>query len=86
MKVEHHWKFARFDYNQNEDCKDIRKLGQVVYKKDSDNTEEIGVIIQVHENDEYRTDKFGNCCSDEISVAKMCDIRRLRPDILSHLN
>ena len=86
MRVKNHKDFACCEYNQNTDCKDIRKLGQIVHKLDDDGDEYIGVIIQVHENDEYRVDMFGNCGSDEITIAKMCDIKRLRSNLLVHIN
>jgi len=79
MKVKNHKEFACFDYVQNTDCKDIRKLGQIVKKP---YTDEIGIIIQVHDDGEFRTDMFGNCCYCEIIVATISDIKRLRPDIL----
>ena len=86
MRVKNHKDFACCEYNQNTDCKDIRKLGQIVHKLDDDGDEYIGVIIQVHENDEFRADMFGNCGSDEITIAKMSDIKRLRPNLLVHIN
>lgn len=81
MRVKNHKDFACFDYNQNESCKDFRKLGQIVYRKDDDDTEEIGVIIQVHENNHFRTDMFGNCHSEEIRLATVSEIKRIRHNL-----
>jgi hypothetical protein len=82
MRVKNHKDFACMDYNQNESCKDFRKLGQIVYRNEDDNdVEEIGVIIQVHDNDEFRTDMFGNCCSDEIRLATVSEIKRIRHNL-----
>jgi hypothetical protein len=86
MKVNHN-KYRLFDYVNNPDKGDAFILGDVVHKRDSD---EIGVIIQCHGNDEYRTDKFGNCCYEEgtgdILIAHIDTIKRLRPEIIIDVN
>ena len=83
MIVDHN-KFRLFDYINNPSKDDEFILGGVVYKE-SENA--IGVIIQCHGNNEYRTDKFGNCCFDEkygnIEEAKLDKIKELRPELLS---
>jgi hypothetical protein len=82
MKVNHN-KYRLFEYNNNPDKSDAFILGDVVYKESEDS---IGVIIQCHGNDEYRTDQFGNCANcpkyGDIRLASMDEIERIRPEIL----
>ena len=74
MKVKDHNKFRFFDYEQYWNGKtkltDRFKLGDVVKNKDG----EIGVIIQCHGQNEYRTDMFGNCDETEIRLAVLNEI------------
>ncbi len=55
----------------------IYKLGDIVINKEN----EIGVIIQIHERGEYRTDMFGNCSINEIRKATTHEIETYRPNI-----
>ena len=84
MNVEHS-QYAMCDYNQTPSENDEFKLGDVVIK-DSEDGIEIGVIIQCHGNNEYRTDMFGNCCFDEkygnIQKATVINIMMNRPSLL----
>lgn len=57
---------------------DTFKLGDVVINK----ANEIGVIIQIHEPNEFRTDMFGNCSTPEIRMATDTEITEQRPDLL----
>lgn len=81
--------YAKFDYKSNISPNDNFRLGDVVYKQYEDGTEEIGVIIQVYGNDEYRTDMFGNCSYDktgkygDIELATKDQIRKLRYELLA---
>ena len=70
--------FALFNYHNHPDVTDTYVLGDIVYKEETD---EVGVIIQVHGNDEYRTDQFGNCWSGELKPATKEQIKSLRKDI-----
>ncbi len=72
--------YALFDYEHTTNKTDKFRLGDVVLK---DNTE-IGVIIQVHGNEEYRTDMFGNCCDVEIRLATNEDIKTFRKELISN--
>lgn len=73
-------KYALFNYTQTPSEDDEFKLGDVVIK-DSEDGIEIGVIIQCHGNNEYRTDMFGNCCFDD----KYGDIQRAsETNIIKH--
>jgi len=81
MKVQDHKKYALFNYEQNPSDSDIFTLGSVVINKEN----EIGVIIQCHGKDEYRTDMFGNCCYDDnygnIEQASLVQIVEYRPQL-----
>ena len=81
--------FALFDYNQNPAIDDTFQLGDVVLSKDN----EVGVIIQCHGNEEYRTDQFGNCCyspepehSSLIGRADDANILMIRPSLFNYKN
>jgi len=71
-------KYALFDYTSETSPKDKYRMGDVVIHN---KTNEIGVIIQVHNPDEYRTDMFGNCHTDEISKATLLNILMNRPGL-----
>ena len=64
MKVLDYKDFAAFDYNQTGN---IGLLGDIV----TNEHKEIGVIIQVYDNEDVRTDMFGNCYMSEIRLATM---------------
>ena len=71
IMIVNHNKYRLFEYENNPSKDDEFILGEVVHKQDSG---EIGVIIQCHGNNEYRTDMFGNCCFDV--NPKYCDIEK----------
>lgn len=79
IRVRDHKKFAAFDY-VSADCQDFG-LGDVVINS----ANEVGVIIQVHEPGDYRTDMFGNCSKSEISAASRDQVASLRPELLKDL-
>ncbi len=85
MNISDHRQYAMCDYNQTPSEDDMFKLGDVVIKDNEDGIE-IGVIIQCHGNNEYRTDKFGNCCYDEkygnVYRATLINILMNRPSLL----
>jgi hypothetical protein len=76
-----HRNYAMFDYNQNPSKDDKFILGEVVTNEEN----EIGVIIQCHGNNEYRTDMFGNCCFHkdygDIRKATLLNILMNRPTL-----
>jgi hypothetical protein len=82
MLVDHN-KYRLFEYINNPSKGDAFILGDVVRNRDEDS---IGVIIQCHGNNEYRTDQFGNCYYEEgngnLLIAHIDDIKRLRPSLL----
>jgi hypothetical protein len=57
------------------------RLGQVVINQEN----EIGVVIQLHEDGDCRTDMFGNCSSSEVTTATIEQIKKFRPELLEYL-
>lgn len=83
MKVNNHKDFACFDFDSNTCLR--HELGDIVLKETVEETQtfiEIGVIIQIHGEGEYRTDMFGNCSLSEIRLATIGEIERCRPALL----
>lgn len=80
LTVKNYMDFCYFEYKSANST--IYSLGDVV-KKDN----EIGVIIQIHSEHEYRTDTWGNCSSSEIEPATAMDLIYLSfgNQILPHL-
>ena len=72
INLENYKDFACFDYISGKCSKHI--LGDVVINEHN----EIGVIIQIHEEGEYRTDMFGNCSISEIRPATLEEITKYR--------
>lgn len=77
-------KYTLFNYEQNPSKGDKFRLGDVVIKDGGDGIE-VGVIIQCHGNNEYRTDMFGNCSFDlkygDIQKASLLNIMMNRPSL-----
>ena len=82
MRVKNHKNYACFEYTSQKIK--LYKLGDIV-RKDSEDGTEIGVIIQIHDANEYRTDMFGNCSSSEIKMATKEDIENFRAELLNDL-
>jgi hypothetical protein len=78
MIIQNFEDYAAFDYENNFSSSDNYLLGNVVINDEN----EIGVIIQVHGDGEYRTDMFGNCSESEIRMATDDEIIMYRPNIL----
>jgi len=83
MKVKDEKKFAYFDYESVNSTK--FRLGDIVIKEYEELVYEIGVILQIHSEDEYRTDMFGNCSVDEIRLATINEIKKYRPELLPEI-
>lgn len=83
--IVNHNNFRLFEYNNNPSKSDRFILGEVV-QKESDDGIDIGVIIQCHGGNEYRTDMFGNCYYDnrlgDIQKATAHNILIHRPSLL----
>lgn len=72
--------YALFNYKQaQEETLDPFVLGHVVIN----GYNEIGVVIQRHGGNEYRTDMFGNCSINEIREATIEEIQHFRPQLLN---
>lgn len=87
MKVKNHKDFARFEY-ESVKCDNPFKLGEVVFKEfyfDGTPCNEVGVVIQIHDKHELRTDMFGNECTDNIRIATKKEIEKYRPAVLLSL-
>jgi hypothetical protein len=69
--------YTLFDY-VSVDCKNDFRLGDVV-RKLSDN--EIGVVIQIHDENDLRTDMFGNECVDNLKLATLEEVKKSRPSL-----
>ena len=87
MKVRTLENIALFDYNSTTST--LFELNDVVFRKgdaELDEEDEIGVIIQVHGEHEYRTEMFGNCCSSQIKLATYEEIEKLKPALIKSGN
>jgi hypothetical protein len=81
MKVENHLFYAAFIYTNGADkTKNNFELGDIVLREDEDGVE-IGVIIQIHDDVEFRTDMFGNTNIDDCRLATIEEIKKYRPDV-----
>lgn len=84
MNLPNYLDYALFDYENNVSKDDDFQLGDVVIKEldwDGSTINEIGVIIQVHSKDEFRTDMFGNCGTHELRLATSFEIEAHRPTL-----
>ena len=84
MRVNHK-EFALFEYEQNPSTSDTFKLGDVIINTGEEPN--VGVVIQAHGNDEYRTDMHGNIELSKkyggMRLATDREISRLRPKLIS---
>jgi hypothetical protein len=79
MRISNYLNFGMCEYDNHTTAKDDFKLGDVVINDQN----EIGVIIQVHSDCEFRTDMFGNCSTTEIRLATDQEILDFRPNVLN---
>jgi hypothetical protein len=67
------------------------QLGEVVITViDADNSfvdigNPIGVVIQLHDDGDCRTDMFGNCSSSEVRLATLDEIKEYRENLINDL-
>lgn len=86
MKVKDHLKYRRFDYVSTDEPT-YYELGDIVVKdphpdySEPDDKPEIGVVIQVHDKNELRTDMFGNASISEIRIATIEEVLMYRKDL-----
>jgi hypothetical protein len=91
LKVKDHNKFRCFDY-ENEINPNKYQLGDVLYKSykdlydDSEQEDEIGVVIQTFEDGDVRTDMWGMCSESEVRYATHKEVEVLRPKLINELN
>jgi K+/H+ antiporter YhaU regulatory subunit KhtT len=83
MKVRDHKKFCKFDY-ESDTAPHTYELGDVV-TKESENGIEIGVVIQLHEDGDIRTDMFGNASPSEVTMSTIEEIIEFRDELLSEM-
>lgn len=80
-------KYACFDYtdgHSGDHTKNPFQRGDVVFKElDSldEPCNEIGVVLQVHDEFELRTDMFGNASISELKMATMTQVLEFRPKL-----
>jgi len=79
MNIKNYINYGMCIYDNTITENDAYKLGDVVINDEY----EIGVIIQIHTPNEFRTDMFGNSSSGEVRKATDMHIKRFRPNILN---
>jgi hypothetical protein len=83
MRVKDHLKFCKFDYESYLTNPNF-KLGDIVTKRTPDETE-IGVVIQLHDDGDVRTDMFGNASPTELTLSTIPEIKQYRSKLLSEI-
>jgi hypothetical protein len=83
MKVKDHTKFASFDYESDMSNTSFQ-LGDIVTKVSEDGTE-IGVVIQLHDDGDFRTDMFGNASPSEVTLSTIVEVTLHRKVLLEEI-
>lgn len=83
MKVKDHKKFCCFDYESDMNNTNFQ-LGDIVTKESEDGVE-IGVVIQLHDDGDFRTDMFGNASRSEVTLSTMVDVELYRNELLEDI-
>lgn len=83
MKVKDHKKFCHFDYESDMSNTSFQ-LGDIVTKVSEDGTE-IGVVIQLHDDGDFRTDMFGNASPSEVTLSNVIEIGVYRKELLEDI-
>lgn len=78
MTIKNYLNYGMCIYDNIITGQDKHALGDVVINE----ANEIGVVIQIHSKDEFRTDMFGNSSSGEVRMATDDEIKTYRPDLL----
>lgn len=78
--VNDHSKYRLFDY-WNDLSNSNFELGQIVIN----NEDEVGVVIQLHQDGDCRTDMFGNTSIDEVRNATLEDIVLYRNELFNDI-
>jgi exosome complex RNA-binding protein Csl4 len=79
MTLRNHKEYAAFQYESHMTNECPYVLGDVVINEEN----EVGVIIQIHDDNEYRTDQFGNTHISQVRMATNEEIQKFRPNILN---
>lgn len=84
MRVKDHNQFRHFDY-ENEINPHKYQLGDILTKEYTNNTIEVGVVIQTFDDGDVRTDMWGMCSESEVSLSTLEEIDLYRPKLLTEL-
>lgn len=80
MKVKDHKKFCCFEYESDMSNTNFQ-LGDIVTKESEDGIE-IGVVIQLHDDGDFRTDMFGNASPSEVKLSTFREVMERRSELL----
>ena len=80
MTVNNHNNYRLFEY-ENHLSNTNFELGQVVINQHND----VGVVIQLHEDGDCRTDMFGNTSLSEVRDATLEEITLYRSELLNDI-
>lgn len=85
-QVRDHTKYACFDYVSSTNNNDFR-LGDVLFKEAElvDGSNPIGVVLQLHDDGDCRTDQYGNTNNLESRYATLEEIKKYRRELLGDL-
>lgn len=78
-KVENWREFVLFDYEQRDDLHHAVELGDIVRQK---STGDVGIVIQLQEGMNFRTDCFGNVSLEEVEMMHPSEIKESYPQYL----
>ena len=89
MKVNNHNRYRKFEY-ENHFSNPNFELGQVLIKInnngiDVENGNPIGVVIQLHDDGDCRTDMFGNCGTYDTRLATYNEILEYRKELINDI-
>ena len=83
MRVKDYGEFKLFEYNSTTLSTEYT-FGDIVTKENEDGIQ-IGVVIQVHDTNDFRVDMFGNTCNDEVRLSTMEEIKLHRPKLVDSI-
>ena len=78
--VNNHNDYRLFEY-ENDLSNSNFELGQIVINED----DEVGVVIQLHQDGDCRTDMFGNTSTSEVRNATLEDIVLYRNELINDI-
>ena len=89
LKVKDHKQFCFFEYES--ETSPTYQLGDVLLKsyrdlyENSEQDDEVGVVIQTFEDGDFRTDMWGMGSESEVRPATFKDVEVLRPFLIKDL-